>query len=138
MTFFYRNERGFTLIEMIVVLVVISLLVGLVVSHGPAHSERLDLDAVAGRVVGTLRQAHARAIAEERPVLVRFAPGGYRLDGGVILTFPSDVLLAGDQAISFGPDGGSSGGGVVLRAGQRRVPISVDWLTGRVGVAEAG
>ncbi len=39
-------------------------------------------------------------------------------------------------AISFAPDGSSSGGRIELADGGRRMRVSVDWLTGRVGVSE--
>ena len=39
-------------------------------------------------------------------------------------------------AISFAPDGSSSGGRIERADGGRRMRVSVDWLTGRVGVAE--
>jgi general secretion pathway protein H len=132
-----HTERGFSLIEMIVVLVVVSLLVGLVVTRGPAHSQALDLDAAARHVVGTLRVAHARAIADERPVLVRFASNAVRLDSDVPMVLPTHVTAAGSAAIDFTPDGGSSGGSVILQAGRRRVTIAVDYLTGHITV-EAG
>ena len=40
-------------------------------------------------------------------------------------------------AITFTPDGSSSGGRVVLVAGHNAVAVVVDWLTGRVSVADA-
>ncbi len=128
----YRGKSGFTLLEMIVVLVVLGLALGLVMTHGPARSQRLELDATARRVIGALRLARSRAIADERTVVVAFGTGGYRLDGGVPVPWSADVSPAGDRAIMFTPDGGSSGGLVVLRGGDRRIAIGVDWLTGRV------
>jgi general secretion pathway protein H len=40
-------------------------------------------------------------------------------------------------AITFAPDGSSSGGRVVLRAGANAVTVLVDWLTGRVSITYA-
>jgi general secretion pathway protein H len=37
-------------------------------------------------------------------------------------------------AIRFYPDGGSSGGGVVVRDGGRRFIVLVDWLSGNISV----
>jgi prepilin-type N-terminal cleavage/methylation domain-containing protein len=65
-----RGTAGFTLIEMIVVLVVLGLALGLVMTRGPVHSRRLELDATARQVAGALRLARSRAIAEERGVAV--------------------------------------------------------------------
>jgi general secretion pathway protein H len=41
-----------------------------------------------------------------------------------------------EGAISFAPDGSSSGGRIELADGGRRMQVTVDWLTGRVSVAE--
>ena len=127
-----RGTAGFTLIEMIVVLVVLGLALGLVMTHGPARSRRLELDAVARQVAGALRLARSRAIAEERGTAVAFGTGGYQLDGSAAVAWSADVSPTGDRVISFTPDGGSSGGQIVLRGGDRQVAIGVDWLTGRV------
>jgi general secretion pathway protein H len=127
-----RDDRGFTLLEMIVVLVVLGLALGLVITHGPARSQRLELDAAARQVIGALRLARSRAIAQERIVRVSFVAGGYRLDAEPAIAWPANLSTAGDRIINFSPDGGSSGGRVVLRGGNRQIAIGVDWLTGRV------
>ena len=129
-----RDVAGFTLLEMIVVLVVLGLALGLVMTHGPARSPRLELDAAARQVAGALRLARSRAIAQERTVPVAFATGGYELDGDAAVSWAADVTPMGDRVISFTPDGGSSGGRIVLRGGGHQVAIGVDWLTGRVFV----
>jgi general secretion pathway protein H len=129
-----RGARGFTLIEMIVVLAVLGLALVLVVTHGPMRSPRLELDGEARQVAGVLRLARSRAIAEERAVTVAFDTGGYRLDRGAPVGWTNGVSPAGNGVISFTPDGGSSGGVIVLRGGERQVAIGVDWLTGRVVV----
>jgi general secretion pathway protein H len=132
------RERGFTLIEMIVVLVVLGLVLGLVIAHGPVRSRRLEIDAAARHLAGALRVARSRAIAEGRVALVRLGSGGYRLDGETPIVLPPDILLAGDSTIRFTPDGGSSGAQILLRDGDKRITISVDWLIGRVRLSEGG
>ncbi len=131
------SERGFTLIEMIVVLVVLGLALGLVMSRGPARSPHLELDAAARQVAGALRVARSRAIADDRVVTVIFAPGLYGLDGDAARSLPGSVAIAGDRMVRFTPDGESSGGQVILRDGDRLMAIGVDWLTGRVRLSEA-
>jgi len=132
MTMSRPDERGFTLLEMIVVLVVLGLMLGLVMAHGPAHRDRLELDASARQVRGALRLARSRAIAEEHAITVMFEARGYRLGGDTPIEWSPNVSAAGDRAISFTADGGSSGGRIVLRGGDRQIAIGVDWLTGRV------
>lgn len=127
-----RDSAGFTVIEMIVVLAVLALALGLVITHGPVRSQRLELDAAARGVAGALRLARSRAIAEERTVVFALDASGYRLDRGAPTTWSGDVSPQGNRLVVFTPDGGSSGGRIILREGERAVAIGVDWLTGRV------
>jgi general secretion pathway protein H len=127
-----RGERGFTLLEMTVVLVVAGLALAVVLTRGPVRSQRLELDATARQVAGALRLARSRAIAQEHAVIVAFSTAGYRLDGDTPVAFSAGISPVGDRAIGFLPDGGSSGGRIVLHGGDRQVAIGVDWLTGRV------
>jgi general secretion pathway protein H len=131
-----QHQYGFTLIEMVVVLAVLGLMLGLVVSRGPAHSRRLDLDATARQVTVSLRLARARAIAENRVVRWEAGPGGFRVDDEAPHLLPADVRFAGAGSIGFAADGSSSGGQITLRGGERQVAIGVDWLTGRVRLSE--
>jgi general secretion pathway protein H len=131
------RAAGFTLIEMIVVLVIVGLALGLVITRGPVRSQRIDLDGSAREVMGTLRMARSRAIAQNRPVLWIGGPQGFRVDGDGGHRLASGVTLAESRPISFAGDGSSSGGRIVLRDGARDVVINVDWLTGRVGLAAA-
>ncbi len=126
------DEQGFTLLEMIVVIAVVAAVLSLVITRGPMHSRELDLDAAVQRVAGALRLARSRSIAEERAVSVVFAMDGFRTEQGSTVALPGDISLAGDRVIRFTPDGGSSGGRIILQSGTRHVAIGVDWLTGRV------
>ncbi len=144
-------EGGFTLIEVLVVLTVISLALGVVAMRGPKRSAALDLRAATGTVAETLRLARSRAVAVNRTVDVVFDVAGptVRLDGVQPRALPSGITLAvtatlGNTAdtrlaaIQFAPDGSSSGGRVVLQGGGRRAQVGVEWLTGRVSVADGG
>jgi general secretion pathway protein H len=117
---------------MLVVLAVLTVALGLVMTHGPVRSQRLELDAAARRVVGALHLARSRAITEERSVVFALNANGYRLDRDAPTTWSADVSSEGNRAVVFTPDGGSSGGRIVLHGGERTVAIGVDWLTGRV------
>jgi general secretion pathway protein H len=128
----HAGANGFTLIEMIVVLVILGLMVGLIVARGPLHSQRLDIEAAARGLAGALRVARGQAMAEHRPVVVIVAANAYRVDRAPSHAVPTDVALSGDAAIRFAPDGSSSGGLIAVQGGMTRVGIAVDWLTGRV------
>jgi general secretion pathway protein H len=116
----------------------LGLALGLVVTHGPVRSQRLELDAAARQVAGVFRVARSRAIADGRVASVSLGPRFYRLDDNNPIELPPDVLLGGDGVVRFLPDGGASGARIVLRSGDRQITISVDWLTGRVRLLEHG
>jgi len=131
-----RREQGFTLIELIVVLVILGLALSLALTHGPVRSPTAEFDSVVRQVTGALRLARSRAIADDRTVAVQFAPRGFRLDQETAIALGPDLSLSGSPLIDFTPDGGSSGGEVVLRMGDRQMVIEVDWLTGRATFSE--
>ena len=139
---------GFTLIEVIVVLVILGLGLALLTTRGPLRSTALDLRAATSEITQALRLARARAIATDRPVIVALDPAGnaFRVGSGSTQTLPRGVTLeatavqgpaAGIAAFRFAPDGSASGGRITLTAGGRSAVVGVDWLTGRVSVGEA-
>jgi general secretion pathway protein H len=158
-----RGQAGFTLIEIVVVLVILGLVLGVVVSRGPMRSRTLELRGVASQVAETLRLARSRAIAANHPVrvIVDVDRRSYRIDTLPAQTLPPGVSVAvvaiGEEtagkrlgAIRFDPDGSASGGRIELTqaaqaapgaaapaSGARKVQVGVDWLTGRVSVADA-
>ncbi len=132
---------------MIVVLAVLGLVGGLVLARGPQRSAALEMRAAANAVAQTLRVARTQAIMSNRRVTVALDPraatlrigaGAPRsLPAGVAMSVVTTADLAGAQAgIAFLPDGSSSGGRVELAAGARRMQVGVEWLTGRVSVAD--
>jgi len=143
-------SHGFTLIEMIVVLVVVGLVMGLVLARGPMHSRTLEAHAAARDIAQTLRAARARAIAANQSVEFILDPRrhSFRVDAGAANGLPpwldlSAAAAPGETfgnrivAIRFAPDGSASGGRIELANGKLRLSIGVDWLTGRVSVVDA-
>ncbi|WP_158925302.1 GspH/FimT family pseudopilin [Acidisphaera sp. S103] len=142
---------GFTLIEMIVVLVVLGLTLGLVMARGPMHSAALDARVAARQVAQAMRLARSRAIALDQPVSVSLdiAAHALRIDGSPVETLPRGVGVAAASftgqpatgrivAIRFAPDGSSNGGRIALGQGGFVRLVLVDWLTGRVSLDGAG
>jgi general secretion pathway protein H len=125
------HQAGFTLLEMIVVIVIMAMVASLVLVKQPWHGTGLDTDATVRALTGTLRLARSRAIAEDREVPVVTAARGFSLDGAAAWMLPSDAALSPSQVI-FLPDGGSTGATILLSARQRRIAVDVNWLTGRV------
>jgi general secretion pathway protein H len=144
------GEAGFTLIEMIVVLVVLGLALGILLTRGPVRSRTLELRAAAGELAAGLRVARAQAIKLDRPVtfLLDLARHSYSIDGARPRPLPpqmplSLIAVSGDTlgrrlgGITFEPDGSATGGQIGIGGQARRIRIGVDWLTGRVSIADA-
>jgi general secretion pathway protein H len=144
-----RAAAGFTLIEMLVVLVILGLTIALIVARGPARSTGFDMRASAGDIAQQLRLARSEAIATDRITRFTLDPADrrYETNGVAGPLLPPELArtmttVTGGAprplgAITFAPDGSSSGGRVVLRAGANAVTVLVDWLTGRVSITYA-
>ena len=145
----HTRAAGFSLIEMIVVLVILGLALALIVTRGPQRSHTLEFRAAASEVAETLRLARARAIASNRPVRVVVDTETHRMvaEGGAVRALPAAYgvavqTVAGEAdgrrgVIGFSPDGSATGGRITLADGARRVWIDIDWLTGRVSITDA-
>jgi general secretion pathway protein H len=138
------GERGFTLIELIVVLAIISLVLAIGVPRLGQGSGSHAAAATAHAVAAALRLSRNRAVAEDRPTRFVIDAGSYGLGGaghlspvpqGISLTLiDSGRIDTAGHAIRFYPDGSSTGGGVALTAGTVRYDVLVDWLNGNVSI----
>ena len=54
-----------------------------------------------------------------------------------LVTTTGQRISETEGAIRFDPDGSSTGGRIELGLGPKRIQIGVDWLSGRVSVADA-
>ncbi len=129
-------QNAFTLVEMIVVIAILAVLAGLVVGRGPVRSARLDLDGAGRTVAHSLQLTRSRAIAQDRTIRWLAGPFGFGAEGETPQHLPANVGLQAPAAIGFAADGSASGGRVILHDGDRRLAIGVDWLTGRIRLAD--
>lgn len=142
-----RLPRGFTLLELLVVLVIAGLMLGLVGPALPRVLPAAGFEAQSRELLARLRQARSQAILSRQSVYVshdrqanalQFSHDGapLQLAAGLSLEVESgahDDPDAPPQAIAFHPDGHASGGTVVLgSADGRRFALRIDWLSGRV------
>lgn len=135
------RKNGFTLLEVLIVIVIIGLAIGIVVSRGPARSVALEARSAAADLARAFRQARGQAILLGRPVpvVVDFQRRIFVVDGAAH-PWPAGVVLSPAVAhvraetLRFDPDGAGSGGRVDVTDGQTGLTVAVDWLTGRVTV----
>lgn len=142
-----QGAPGFTLLELLVVLVIASLAVGLVTPALQRMIPAAELRSESRELLAQVRYARSRAILSQQAVRVsfdeqehglRFSPDEllHRLPPTLRLELEPGSQGEADEpleAISFYPQGHSSGGVIRLSAADgRQFEIQVDWLTARV------
>ena len=139
------SEAGFTLLELMVVLAILSLTItAAAVSFGNSGTT-VRLQPLAVRVAADLKLARAEAMTQSRPVGVAFDPktNAYQVAGGRAVLLPRSVAfklvtpeafrrLTDSAQLVFFADGSSTGGELTLSDGRQSVTLLVDWLTGSV------
>jgi prepilin-type N-terminal cleavage/methylation domain-containing protein len=129
---------GFTLIEMLVVLVIVGLMLAMTV---PLLSRSSNLGAATVQVQAALRAGRAAAIAQGRPIEFAGAgAGGFWLGGQYYALLEPDsaqsirVTVPNGQRIVFFPAGGSTGGRIFVEDPAARREIAIDAVTGHASI----
>lgn len=138
-----RASAGFTLVEIMVVMVIIALIMGLVATSMSRSISAAEARAASRELVASLRYTRARAIIDkaEQVFLVDTENRSYQAPGrdkvelpeGVDLTITtatSELVSDAVSGIRFFPDGGSTGGHIELTVNKREYRVNVAWLTG--------
>ena len=143
----HRRQSGFSLIEILVVLVLISLLFGLVGGSIYRNLDSVKIRRSGKEVLNGLRYVRAQSIVthEEQFLEVDLENRTWQaadrapqeLPDGVDITLRTasmDILDDQRGRIRFYPDGSSTGGRITLLAGDRVWRINVGWLTGEIAL----
>ena len=147
-----RWQRGFTLLEMLVALVIGVLLVTLVPPLLSGLGGGVELRSAARQLAAGLRSARNQAVTRQQEAVLtldlaqhRFGVSGdprvIALPNSVafnLYTAQSELLDQTTGNIRFFPDGSSTGGAITVSNPKIAYRINVDWLTGAVGIVEQG
>lgn len=133
-------SRGFTLMEMLVVIVLMSIAVGLLGFGLQRGLRAADERQAVGQMVDALRATRVNAIITGQPSTTVFDLRRrlFQAPGQPLRHWPADLQVrlqtaAGvGSAVEFYPDGGSTGGNLLLSNAHRRWRIDINWLTGDV------
>lgn len=145
-----RTGGGMSLIELLVVLMLMSLIAAMAVPFLSGGVSGTDLKAAAREIAAGLRFARSDAVASRREtrLLLDLEQRTFRIDRDArlhtlpkqvdlkLFTAQRDLVDEKTGAIRFFPDGGSNGGRITIAAGERKYEVDVDWLTGRVAIAD--
>ena len=142
-----RRTRGFTLVELLVVLVIATLVLALVGTSISRSISGAEMRTAARKVAASLRytRTHAILTKSEQVFMVdtenrtfqaanreaEELPEGMNVE---LNTARSEVTSENVGGIRFYPDGGSTGGNVRLEANGRVYQVNVAWLTGEASL----
>lgn len=143
-----RTHSGFTLLELLVVLVLAAITVAVVGGSAQSYMDRARYHQTVRDVASLLVQARTLSEREGRAVIVSYdaatrqlvADGQWRVGLHESLQVQWAALerrkgaepVSGEPLFQFNADGGAQGGSLsVLRAGQG-VQYRVNWLLGRI------
>jgi general secretion pathway protein H len=144
-----RRAAGFTLFELLIVLVILGLTLAVAVPLFARALPGLELKSSARTVAATMREARSLAIADNREIAVAIDLDTRTIDlaglrsealgDGIdlrLFTAAEELIDRGAGRIRFYPDGTSTGGRIRLLAAGRIYDIDVDWITGAVSIRE--
>lgn len=145
-----RNDAGFTLLEMLVVLAILSGVAATALALSRPSADLLEPKRTGLEMTNLLRQARTKATERNAETTVTFDLGNRtfwqmeqeveRIPELVEVSITSARLAASHgtrRHFRYFPDGSSSGGTITLSASGKTMTLEVDWLTGAVRVNHA-
>ncbi len=146
---FAKKQVGFTLIEVIVVMVMIAVLAGMVASGMSDSLRKAKIRAVSKDLVSAMRYTRGQAVVkhEQKTITFNVKDKTYQAPRKKIVHIPDEIDInvytadseVADEttgSIRFFSDGSSTGGWVKLTHKNKVWKINVNWLTGEIAMIE--
>lgn len=143
------TRAGFTLIEVILVLLILALALALVPPLFQGALGTVSLKRDARELGNALRHLRSVAISTQAPqaLTVDVEARTYSVGDRDVVQLPDsihlEIVTAQSEMTSetvgsfrFFPDGGATGGQIILSRGGHRLVLDIDWVTGRVRLYE--
>ncbi len=146
---FPNKQIGFTLIEVIVVMVMIAVLAGMVASGMTDSLRKSKIRAVSKNLVSAMRYTRGQAVVkhEQKTISFNVEDKTYQAPRKKVVNIPDEIdinVYTADSevqdettgSIRFFSDGSSTGGWVKLTHKNKIWKINVNWLTGEISMIE--
>lgn len=144
-----RSDSGFSLLELLIVLVILGFMAALIPPRLSGVMLSTQAKASARDIVSALRQTRTTAISTGQEQIFRLdltkksftinhttrknLPDKMQIS---LYTARSEQLSEQEGAIRFYPDGSSTGGRIRLIMGKQQLYVDVNWLTGKVALLD--
>ena len=141
------RANGFTLVELMFVMIIAAFVLTLVGTSISRSISGAEMRTAARKLAASLRytRTHAILVKSEQVFLIDTENRSYTAPGRETVVLPdgmnvqlttarSELTSENVGGIRFYPDGGSTGGHVLLEANERIYRVNVAWLTGEASV----
>jgi len=143
------RSRGFTLIEMIAVIVLLAIVLAVSTLSLSRSLSSAKVRAASKDLVAALRYTRGQAIVKGKPqaLVLNLENNSYLAPGKKSVSLPKDMVMrlttadteqtgANSGGIRFFADGSSTGGHISVLMGNREWRINVAWLTNEIELDE--